>query len=224
MIRHSIHLPRGYRLDLNFVKRRGFGVHSEPLVPTLLTLRSFKSGNKVSRFFRHIVEKINIKKFLGANIALMLISSSVYTTKAGAVDTIPDVVKAQSPLVFTTQQTQMKYPTNPVKITQRFSFFHPGIDLDGITGDSITPIASGVVVDIQRQKVGYGNSIYINHGGDLVTLYAHLSKINVVIGQQVNSDTVIGLMGATGKAFGDHLHLEIYQSGKRINPLTLLQN
>ncbi|KKQ45798.1 MAG: Peptidase M23 family protein [Candidatus Woesebacteria bacterium GW2011_GWA1_37_8] len=206
MIRLSIHLPVRYRLDLHLVKRRE-GSMSEPTFPTFKIIKGFKSGNKLSRYFRHIFEKVNIKKFFGANIALMLISSSVFTTNIAAVESIPDNITTQSPVVFKTEQREIKYPTNTVKITQKFSFFHPGVDLDGITGDSITPIMDGVVTKTERSRVGYGNSITINHGGEVLSLYAHLSKINVIIGQEVNTNTVIGLMGATGRAFGDHLNL-----------------
>jgi murein DD-endopeptidase MepM/ murein hydrolase activator NlpD len=64
----------------------------------------------------------------------------------------------------------------------------------------------------------------INHGSDITTLYAHLSKIFVEPNQEVTTDTVIGEMGATGHALGDHLHLEIRDTGKPINPLTVLPN
>jgi len=222
MIRLSIHLPGKFRLDLRLVKRREHSVLT-PAFPTLKIIKGFKSGNKISRYFRHIFEKINIKKFFGANIALMLISSSLFTTNIAAVENIPDNITIQSPVVFKTEQRQTRYPTSPVKITQKFSFFHPGVDLDGVTGDLITPIMDGVVISIERSRVGYGNSITVNHGSEVLSLYAHLSKISVVVGQEVTTKTVIGEMGATGRAFGDHLHLEVYQSGKRINPLVLLQ-
>ena len=63
----------------------------------------------------------------------------------------------------------------------------------------------------------------IDHGNKLSSLYAHLSKIEVEEGQEVTMDTEIGRMGATGRAFGDHLHLEVYDHGKAVNPLTILR-
>jgi len=116
----------------------------------------------------------------------------------------------------------IQYPVEPVKITQGFGFFHPGIDLDGLTGDKIRPIKSGVVEAVSYSKYTYGNAIIVNHGDDLTSLYAHLSKIDVSEGDSVTTDTVIGEMGATGHASGDHLHLEIRDSGRAINPFTIL--
>ena len=68
----------------------------------------------------------------------------------------------------------------------------------------------------------YGNAILINHGSGFLSLYAHLSKILVKKDDIVTNQTVIGKIGATGRAFGDHLHLEIYENGKTINPLSVL--
>lgn len=116
----------------------------------------------------------------------------------------------------------VQYPVENVEITQGYKIFHPGIDLDGITGDPIKPIKAGFVEAISRSKYAYGNAIIINHGNQLTSLYAHLSKILVTEGQEVTINTVIGEMGATGRAYGDHLHLEIRDNGVPINPTSVL--
>jgi murein DD-endopeptidase MepM/ murein hydrolase activator NlpD len=80
----------------------------------------------------------------------------------------------------------------------------------------------GVVAEIQHSRFAYGNAVIINHDGNLTSLYAHLSKIDVKEGQSITTLTKIGEMGATGHAFGDHLHLEIRKNGLPINPFSIL--
>jgi murein DD-endopeptidase MepM/ murein hydrolase activator NlpD len=67
-------------------------------------------------------------------------------------------------------------------------------------------------------KRGFGNLIQINHGYNYVTFYAHLSKINVRVGQKVSRGDVIGAVGSTGKSTGPHLHYEVHYKGKPENP------
>jgi murein DD-endopeptidase MepM/ murein hydrolase activator NlpD len=125
------------------------------------------------------------------------------------------------PVVLTTEQST-QYPVKEVKITQGYRFYHPGIDLDGATGNPIKPIMGGVVERTEYSRFDYGKSVVISHGGGIESRYAHLSKIDVFVGEEVSKETKLGEMGATGRAFGDHLHLEVYQDGKPINPLSVL--
>jgi murein DD-endopeptidase MepM/ murein hydrolase activator NlpD len=122
---------------------------------------------------------------------------------------------------FTTERV-VQYPVVKVSITQGFKVFHPGLDLDGITGDPIKPIKKGVVEAVSRSKFAYGNAIIVNHGDNITSLYAHLSKIFVAEGDEVTTNTVIGEMGATGRSFGDHLHLEVRDNGVPVNPYLVL--
>jgi len=96
------------------------------------------------------------------------------------------------------------------------------VDFDGVTGDPIHPIMDGRVEAINYSKYAYGNAVLIDHGDNITSLYAHLSKILIKPNQEVTTDTIIGEMGSTGRSSGDHLHLEIRDSGKPFNPLTAL--
>lgn len=219
MIKLSFDLLK-YRLNLHLVKRRGQPIE-EPLLPSLEEIKNTRSGNKFSRFFRHIFEHRSIKKILGTNLALMVLASSFVPTYASYSGDEADYVITEQKVELNTEHG-IQYPVENVKITQGYRFFHPGIDFDGVTGDSIKPIKGGIVEAIQFSRFAYGNAVLIDHGNKVESLYAHLSKIYVNEGQEVTKDDVIGLMGATGRASGDHLHLEIHDHGIPINPLTVL--
>ena len=202
----------------------------EPIIPSIKTLNlKYRIGGLTKKLFRHLFEHKKVRALFGTNMALMIIASSF--TPAGAFMTNNETTNNQEEApVYTVDGTETpinteigtQFPTDPIRITQGYNFFHPGLDLDGITGDSIKPIKIGKVISIDQSKFAYGNSVIIDHGNDLTSLYAHLSKINVKLGQEVNTNTVVGEMGATGRAFGDHLHLEVRDKGIPINPQSVL--
>jgi murein DD-endopeptidase MepM/ murein hydrolase activator NlpD len=99
--------------------------------------------------------------------------------------------------------------------------FHPGIDFKGKRGDEVKCTASGKVV-FAGWAGGYGNCIRIQHINDIQTVYGHLSKIKVKVGQEVNLGDEIGLVGSTGHSTGAHLHYEVRRHGKPVNPVNFL--
>ena len=99
---------------------------------------------------------------------------------------------------------------------------HNGIDIDLRRGCKVVAAFDGVV-RFARWQGGYGNVVVVRHANGLETLYAHLSKIKVKVGQAVNSGDVVGLGGATGNATGPHLHFEVRLKSKPINPRYLIE-
>lgn len=89
--------------------------------------------------------------------------------------------------------------------------WHIGVDIVGDDDKTVYPIAEGVVVDINAHGSAYGNHVLVRHPDGNLSLYAHLSKVNVKAGQSVGLDTPLGIMGATGNANGAHLHLELHR-------------
>ena len=69
----------------------------------------------------------------------------------------------------------------------------------------------------------YGNRVVITHNNGYETLYAHLSSIDVSVGQTVPQGTKIGVMGSTGRSTGVHLHFEVIKNGSNINPMSVLR-
>jgi hypothetical protein len=99
----------------------------------------------------------------------------------------------------------------------RWGKHHQGVDLDLETGDSVVSAFDGVV-RMSRYYYGYGNMVVIRHHNGLETLYGHLSKNLVEVGQAVKAGEVLGLGGNTGHSFGSHLHFEMRFMGKPIDP------
>jgi murein DD-endopeptidase MepM/ murein hydrolase activator NlpD len=99
--------------------------------------------------------------------------------------------------------------------------FHPGIDFKGNKGDDARCTANGTVV-FAGWAGGYGNCVRIAHTNNYETLYGHLSRISVKVGQDVTVGQKIGEVGSTGRSTGTHLHYEIRKNGKAINPISYL--
>lgn len=97
---------------------------------------------------------------------------------------------------------------------------HDGTDISGagINGTPILAAYSGTVV-LAQSYWGYGNCVKIDHGGGVVTLYAHASAILVSVGQQVNAGDTLALVGSTGNSTGPHLHFSLIIKGEFVNPL-----
>ena len=105
-------------------------------------------------------------------------------------------------------------------ITQYFWELHPGID---IANDAGTPEVAADAGQVVFAGWGdYGIYVEIDHGNGFHTVYGHMSRVDVSTGQAVTKGQVIGLMGATGRATGPHLHFEIRYQGVPQNPLDLL--
>jgi len=115
------------------------------------------------------------------------------------------------------------WPTSGV-ISQRYSWYHKAIDIANKIGTPVLAADAGkVIVAGWPDNVGYGNRVFIDHGNGFITVYAHLSRIDVTAGQTVNRGNVIGLMGSTGRSTGPHLHFEIRASGSAQDPLGYLK-
>lgn len=99
----------------------------------------------------------------------------------------------------------------------RWGGFHPGIDIGDPTGTPIHAARSGQVIYAGWES-GYGNFVLIDHGGGVVTGYAHQSQIAVTQGQSVAQNEVIGYVGSTGDSTGPHLHFEVRINGSPRNP------
>lgn len=104
-------------------------------------------------------------------------------------------------------------------LTQRFHRWHIGIDLGVHVGTGIVATHSGEVIFAGWSEIGYGYLVIVQ-SGKFITYYAHLSALNVVVGQQVGRGTILAWSGNTGNSSGPHLHYEIRINDVPVDPLT----
>lgn len=124
--------------------------------------------------------------------------------------------------------------TNKCEITNSYGNGHNGVDIvgGGYTLDYIVAHSDGKVIFCQdglgnmkgsSGNASYGNCVKIDHGNEYATLYAHMKKgLSVKNGQSIKKGQVLGYMSDSGRAFGSHLHFEVWKNGIRINPTDYL--
>lgn len=108
---------------------------------------------------------------------------------------------------------------HPILKTKRM---HTGIDIAAPMGSKIVAATHGDVI-YAGWLSGYGNTVILDHGGGISTMYAHASKLLVRAGQKVKQGDTIAKVGSTGLSTGPHLHFEVRENGKHTNPLKWLK-
>ena len=98
---------------------------------------------------------------------------------------------------------------------------HKGLDIRAPFGAPVKAMAKGEV-EFAGTRGGFGNCIMLKHGNGFETLYGHLSKILVNVGQHIEIGQQIGNIGSTGRSTGPHLHYEVHRNGQKINPESFL--
>lgn len=144
--------------------------------------------------------------------------SAVSSTLA-AINPVSHLIEIKNPNGIVVKQLQAStvWPTTGQVSTEfgdrtPYQMHHTGIDIAGAVGDPITPFMAGTVTYVNTNsdnKTGYGKYIIVDHGDSITSLYAHLSEVSVIVGQQVKPGDMLGLRGNTGHSTGPHLHLEI---------------
>ncbi|MDD2712682.1 MAG: peptidoglycan DD-metalloendopeptidase family protein [Simplicispira sp.] len=124
-----------------------------------------------------------------------------------------------SPVEFSRVSSGFKMRFHPILQSWRA---HLGTDFAAPTGTAVRTVGDGVVEFAGTQN-GFGNVVFIKHRNQHVTVYAHLSRIDVRVNQAVDQGQTIGAVGATGWATGPHLHFEFRVNGQHMDPMVIAQ-
>ena len=95
---------------------------------------------------------------------------------------------------------------------------HTGTDISAPNGTRIVAAGGGTVVK-SCMTSAYGNYVIVNHGGGVMTAYAHMSRRSVSVGDKVSAGQQLGCVGSTGWSTGNHLHFEVIVNGSFVNPM-----
>ena len=114
--------------------------------------------------------------------------------------------------------SEFGWRTHPIFGTQRY---HSGLDIGGDYGLPIAAAASGVVIHAGWIS-GYGNTVIIDHGGGITTLYGHNESLLVGVGESVAQGQTIAMCGSTGNSTGPHCHFEVRENGEPVSPYSYL--
>ena len=202
------------------------------ILPTDGVLHQVKSGDsveKIAKYYNTVAEKvlefnalpdasdINVGEYLivpDGKVPAPVIRPTTVATR----NTVR--VPSSSPVP---SSGKMLWPNGCSRISQYFGWRHTGVDIACPAGTPILAADDGVVTRVQYLKTGYGHNVMINHGDGVVTLYGHMTTINVKNGDTVKKGEEIGLEGSTGRSTGPHLHFEVRIGGKIYNPLNYIK-
>jgi hypothetical protein len=208
------------KINLKILTKRGRGAKIRKY---LNTLRSVRVGSPVSRVVRRVLERVNFKAILGGHLAFAVLTVGTFMPVVDGNGNIePEVSILEVGQASLPTEAEFRYPTVTVDLNQGFHYFHWGIDLGGDLGDPIYPIAKGTVVERKFERFALGNAVIVKHEDGLESIYAHLSRVDTLVGDGVNPNAPIGKMGSTGRSTGPHLHLEVYKDGRVVNPRSVL--
>jgi len=127
--------------------------------------------------------------------------------------------------IYLMEHTPSIWPTTGMVTStfgeRRRGHTHGGLDIANRVGVDVKATAAGVVIFAGR-NMGFGNEIIIHHGFGYITVYAHLNKIFVSVGDEVTKGQVIAELGNTGYSTGPHLHYEVIKDNQQVNPMDYL--
>ncbi len=193
-------------------------------------LKEKNSSNKdnvsyVVKYDTQLAELTNTETAVASLYTAPVVNKKVPTTTSTGKNTI----------TYTNSSLGLASIQQPIsgRITSRFgvnsrirSSAHTGLDIANASGTPILPIAPGTVT-FSGRKGSYGLMVIISHGKNdkgqkIESYYAHCSRLNVSVGDRVDTNSIIGFVGSTGNSTGPHLHLEIRINGKATNPQNYL--
>ena len=179
-------------------------------------------SHPISKVFTRAFENKKTKRFVGAGLAAFVMLFGVMGNILAANETLmadQTIIMAPDSQVVT--MVSLNKPLEGIT-AQGFHGLHRGVDILAPAGTEIRPITKGRIIETSYGRIGWGNTVVVEHEKGLRSRYAHMKDIRVIEGKVVEKDYVLGTVGMTGWTTGPHLHLEIYQNGRAIDPKTVL--
>lgn len=180
---------------------------------------------KLSHVGRKVFEHKRTNTALGEILALAAVFIGLLSPPVSAFDYPRPSIEAlavEDSTLIKTEPLELKFPLENGRVSQGFHAYHPAIDLAADIGTPIYPVCQGVVVQVGFDFRGLGKIVVVDHGSGFNSLYAHLKNADVEVGQEIDTATMIGRVGLTGKTSGAHLHLELQEDGHYLNPAEFL--
>lgn len=178
--------------------------------------------------YRNLEGYENSKLILETNKRMDILTKQI-VVQSRSLDEITALAKEKENLLASIPAIQPVRNENLKRIASGFGWrndpftkvkkFHYGMDFSAPRGTPVYATGDGRIERADNSATGYGNHIRVDHGYGYVSLYAHLYKYNVRVGQRVKRGDVIGFVGSTGRSEAPHLHYEIYKDDERINPI-----
>ena len=190
---------------------------------------SIRYGKKYSELDIRQFAYITPEEMLGNIKQNIEILSHRVRIQKNSFDTLEHLVKSKEEMLKSIPAIQPVSDKNLNYIASGFGYridpiyktvkMHTGLDFTAPIGTPIYATGNGVVSTAEYDAGGYGNNVVIDHGYGYETLYGHMSKIKVRVGQRVKRGEVIGWIGNTGKSTGPHCHYEVIKNGIKVDPI-----
>ncbi len=178
-------------------------------------------SHPLSKIFRRAFESRRHRRVIGAILSLLVMGVGLLSNLFVQDTQATEVALITNPQNQVITLTTLSKPIDG-HLAQGFHGFHKGIDILDPIGTPIHPIDNGRVTEVSYGRIGWGNTIVVEHSNGLSSRYAHMKDFNVIVGDQITRDQILGWVGLTGWTTGPHLHLEVYQNGRAIDPAAIL--
>ncbi len=198
-------------------------IYEADSIPTSVRKAGFGGVNR----YDDLEGMSNSKMVIATAKKLDVVAKQLYV-QSKSFDEIIDLVNKQSEMIMCIPAIM---PINNKDLTRtasgwgwrihpvyKIKKFHEGMDFSAPTGTEIYATGDGVVKEVTTSYSGYGKHVKIDHGFGYETIYGHMSKFNVCVGQKVKRGDVIGYVGSTGLSTGPHVHYEVVKKGQKVNP------
>lgn len=172
----------------------------------------FRGFRKLKIFHKIFALSILVSYFFAYQPVLKLPPVQKQIVEAEEVIQAIEMTKLDSPFIL----------PHPGYISTHYSYWHKGVDIATGVGMPVHPISKGKIVNVSFTFWGLGHYIVIEHEQNITSIYGHLGRIFVKVGDEVTQNSTIGEAGLTGRTTGPHTHLEITKNGEYINPENIL--